>query len=174
MSFLLQILYYTAVTVVHGWLLQRDSLEEGEVLDDDSQDSVSGLEIKRQKLLTELDDAGTEDTSTSNDDAKDSSQENSQDESQQGKPSEETGTSDSKPKRHHRSHSKGFQLGVFIPESCTPFTTLPDTQKWTVDVSDHINFDNLPDALGTWNKMKGLMTQVKKRMSELHQDDDDE
>lgn len=159
---------------MHCWLLQRDSLEEGEVIDEDSRDSVSGLEIKRQKLLTELNDAATVDNSTSNDDAKDSSQENSQDESQREKSSEEIGTSDSKPKRHHRSHSKGFQFGVSIPESCTPFTALPDAKMWTVDVSDHINFDNLPDALGTWNKMKGLMTQVKKRMSELHQDDEDE
>ncbi|KAK3876148.1 hypothetical protein Pcinc_019030 [Petrolisthes cinctipes] len=147
------------------------NFEEGEVSDDDSQDSVNGLEVKRQKLLTELQDTA-EDTSTSHD-TKDTSQENSQDDSQTGKPPEEDTTSESKPKRHHRSHSKGFQFGVTIPESCTPFKSLPDVDMWTVDVSDHINFDNLPDALGTWDKMKGLMGQVKKRMTELHKYDDE-
>ncbi|KAK4329175.1 hypothetical protein Pmani_000466 [Petrolisthes manimaculis] len=147
------------------------NFEEVEVSDADSQDSVSGLEVKRQKLLSELQDT-SEGTSTSHD-TKDKSQKNSQDDSQTEKPSKENTTSDSKPKRHHRSHSKGFQFGVTIPESCTPFKTLPDVDMWTVDVSDHINFDNLPDALGTWDKMKGLMGQVKKRMTELHKDDDE-
>ncbi|XP_068240829.1 zinc finger CCHC domain-containing protein 8-like [Palaemon carinicauda] len=78
-----------------------------------------------------------------------------------------------KPKvKHHRSQSKGFQLGAAIPPSITPYSILPDAEKWTVDVSDHINFENLPDALGTWVKMKGLVGKVRSRMCELHADDE--
>lgn len=85
------------------------------------------------------------------------------------------GTSDetAKTKRHHRSHSKGFKLGTMIPASCTPYNCLPSAEKWTVDVSDHIVFDNLPDALGTWDKMKGIMGKVKRKMNILHADEGD-
>lgn len=77
----------------------------------------------------------------------------------------------STPKRHQRSLSKGFELGMFLPQSITPFSKLPDPNKWAVDVSDHILFDNLPEALGTWNKMKGIVKKVQNFMK-LHTEDD--
>lgn len=60
-----------------------------------------------------------------------------------------------------------------IPESCTPYKCLPSAEKWTVDVSDHIVFDNLPDALGTWDKLKVIMGKVKRKMNILHADEGD-
>ena len=60
-----------------------------------------------------------------------------------------------------------------IPDSCTSYKSLPSPEKWTVDVSDHIVFDNLPDALGTWEKMKGVMGAVRNKMTKLHADEDD-
>ncbi|CAL4078949.1 unnamed protein product [Meganyctiphanes norvegica] len=75
-------------------------------------------------------------------------------------------------KNHHRSKSKGFELGATIPGSVTPYAVLPPSDKWTVDVTDHILFENLPDALGTWTKMRGLMSRVKNKMENLHENDE--
>lgn len=81
-------------------------------------------------------------------------------------------TGESAVKRQHKSSSKGFMLGVTIPESITPFKSLPNHDKWSVDVSDHMLFENLPDALGTWDKMRSLMTSVRDKMHEIHTEDD--
>lgn len=171
-------------------------MEEGEI-SDDSQDSVGGLIVKKQKILEELDEKNAQkdnkeekgseeevktDINSSNDKV---NQEDSED-SQLSQPSaadlaqsenscsgDGTGDEAQKTKRHHRSHSKGFKLGTMIPKSCTPYKCLPSSEKWTVDVSDHIVFDNLPDALGTWEKMKGIMGKVKSKMSVLHADEGD-
>ncbi|KAL7641863.1 UNVERIFIED_CONTAM: hypothetical protein RMT77_007737 [Armadillidium vulgare] len=71
-------------------------------------------------------------------------------------------------KRQHKSSSKGFTLGVCIPESVTPFQKLPESTKWSVDVSDHILFDNLPDSTGTWQKMKDIVKGVQNEMQKLN------
>ena len=76
-----------------------------------------------------------------------------------------------KNKTHRRAKSKGFVLGAVIPDSITHFTALPDADKWTVDVTDHILFENLPDALGTWDNMRGIMKKVRSKISRLHAED---
>ncbi|KAF2365865.1 PSP proline-rich [Trinorchestia longiramus] len=73
---------------------------------------------------------------------------------------------------HVRAASKGFVLGAVLPNSISPFSSLPHPDKWTVDVTDHILFENLPDALGTWKNMKDLMKKVKTKVTELHADED--
>lgn len=75
-------------------------------------------------------------------------------------------------KKHRRAGSKGFVLGAVIPQSITTYTKLPDFDKWAVDVTDHILFENLPDALGTWNNMRGLMNKVRSKMADVHAEDD--
>lgn len=159
-------------------------VEDGELVEDDSESSIGYLEAKRHALLKQLETSGTqsndatvESVEEEKDNATTTDNENDTESSTQVDDSENSRSSGPEIKKtqkvkHHRSHSKGFKLGVAIPPSITPFTTLPDPEKWTVDVSDHINFENLPDALGTWIKMKGLVRQVKKRMLELHADDD--
>jgi len=62
-------------------------------------------------------------------------------------------------------------LGAVIPESITEFVELPNADKWTADVTDHIVFENLADSVGTWDKIKGLMKRVKTTMETLHPDD---
>lgn len=170
-------------------------MEEGEI-SDDSQESVGGLILKKQKILEEL-----EKKDTANDNKEGQCLENegkAEINSSDGKVNQEDsedsqlslasgaditqsensfsgdGTNDETPntKRHHRSHSKGYKLGTMIPASCTPYKSLPSAEKWTVDVSDHIVFDNLPDALGTWDKMKGVMGKVKSKMKLLHADEE--
>jgi len=175
-------------------------LEEGEC-SDDSGAEMDDLEEKRQKLLEQLEDGSSssnlldtnsnsnlnENTNSSEEPTEGSEvvqvKTNEDKEENDCNLTEEESTEDSqdednslkitrKVKNHHRSKSKGFELGATIPESVTPYSVLPHSDKWTVDVHDHILFDNLPDALGTWSKMKGLMTRVKTKMDKLHEDDE--
>ncbi|XP_071529999.1 zinc finger CCHC domain-containing protein 8 homolog isoform X2 [Panulirus ornatus] len=169
-------------------------VEEGEICED-SQTSLSDLEAKRLKILKELEDSTSqtacaeEDKSQKDKDSRvvitgndEQCGENSEDSRMSGNSAADLSQSENssnefnenvkKHKRHHRSHSKGFKFGAVIPESSTPFKVLPTAEKWAVDVSDHINFENLPNALGTWDKMKGVMGKVKKQMHELHNDDE--
>ncbi|XP_037786596.1 zinc finger CCHC domain-containing protein 8 homolog isoform X11 [Penaeus monodon] len=180
---------------------EEKDMEEGEI-SEDSQASLGDLEEKRLKILRELEDAASQgaadEQKTKKEDrptpAKDSSSKTDV-RSEVAETSEESRTSNKmssdpsesensmssdtlesaskKMKQYHRSHSKGFKLGAAIPDSCTPFKTLPNADSWKVDVSDHINFDNLPDALGTWEKMKGLMSTVRKRVRELQAEEDE-
>lgn len=76
----------------------------------------------------------------------------------------------SKRKKSARS-SIGFVLGAVIPESITEFKTLPHFDKWTVDVTDHILFENLPDALGTWDNLRTVVKKVRCKMDDLHAED---
>lgn len=180
---------------------EEKDMEEGEI-SEDSQASLGDLEEKRLKILRELEDAAsqgatdeqkskkeenptpTKDRSSKTDvksEAAETSEESRTSNRMSSDPSESENSLSSdtlesaskKMKQHHRSHSKGFKLGAAIPESCTPFTALPSADLWKVDVSDHINFDNLPDALGTWDKMKGLMNNIRKRVRELQAEEDE-
>ncbi|XP_068240828.1 uncharacterized protein [Palaemon carinicauda] len=161
-------------------------VEEGEITEEDSQSSMSYLEAKRKSLLEELGDSKTpladssikspsveKDIVSSSDTENDTESSAQLNEDSENSRSSSTINNHKKPKvKHHRSQSKGFQLGAAIPPSITPYNILPDAEKWTVDVSDHINFENLPDALGTWVKMKGLVGKVRSRMCEIHADDE--
>ncbi|XP_047498063.1 zinc finger CCHC domain-containing protein 8 homolog isoform X4 [Penaeus chinensis] len=180
---------------------EEKDMEEGEI-SEDSQASLGDLEEKRLKILRELEDAASQggtdeqkmkkevrpapakDRSSKTDvrnEVAETSEESRTSNKMSSDPSESENSVSSdtlesaskKMKQYHRSHSKGFKLGAAIPDSCTPFKTLPGAELWKVDVSDHINFDNLPDALGTWEKMKGLMTTVRKRVRELQADEDE-
>ncbi|XP_018013660.1 zinc finger CCHC domain-containing protein 8 homolog [Hyalella azteca] len=75
-------------------------------------------------------------------------------------------------RRHVKAASKGFVMGAVLPKSITPFTSLPHPDKWTVDVTDHILFENLPDSTGAWQNMKSLMQKVKSKVSEIHAEND--
>ncbi|XP_045127669.1 zinc finger CCHC domain-containing protein 8 homolog isoform X1 [Portunus trituberculatus] len=161
-------------------------IEDGEITED-SQESMESLTVKKQKILKELEKESTQSDAKGDTDNNDGDRETQ--DSEDSQPSLTSGTDPSqsenscsgdskkakktKTKRHHRSHSMGFKLGTMIPDSSTPYKTLPSPDKWTVDVSDHIVFDNLPDALGTWDKMKGVMGAVRKKMTVLHADEDD-
>lgn len=149
---------------------------------------MESLTVKKQKILKELEKESTQSDTKGDIDNNEGNRE-SQEDSEDSQLSLTSGTDPSqsenscsgdstrqkktKTKRHHRSHSKGFKLGTMIPESSTPYKRLPSPDKWTVDVSDHIVFDNLPDALGTWDKMKGVMGSVRKKMTVLHAEEDD-
>jgi len=60
--------------------------------------------------------------------------------------------------------SVGFSLGTPIeaddPDADTPYTTvksLPDRSQFAVGVSDHILFENLPNATGTYQRLRKVI-----------------
>ena len=68
----------------------------------------------------------------------------------------------------HKSLSSS--LGVHIPQTISNTRKLPSADLWTVDVYDHILFENLPDSTGTWDQMKDIMSKVKSKMKKIHSD----
>ena len=52
-------------------------------------------------------------------------------------------------------------------ELYSPFQNIPDNSKFGVDMTEHIAFDNLPNATGKWDEMrKGVIKKVREKMKE--------
>lgn len=60
-----------------------------------------------------------------------------------------------------RFHSLGSVLGTPVPATISRVESLPDAKKWSEGVADHIPFENLPGATGTFEKMRGLLAKIK-------------
>lgn len=56
--------------------------------------------------------------------------------------------------------------GTPIVEMFSPFEVMPDTNKWGVNMSEHVAFENLPNYTGTWDKMTGLIKRIRERKDE--------
>ena len=55
----------------------------------------------------------------------------------------------------------------------SPFTHLPSSEKFAKNICDVINFENLPDSTGKYEKMSGLIKKVRTFVTKLHSEDDD-
>lgn len=64
--------------------------------------------------------------------------------------------------------SKEMVEGTPLLKSASSFDKLPDGDKWAVGVSDVINFENLPDSVGKYEKMKVLIKKVQKVVKQIH------
>lgn len=53
----------------------------------------------------------------------------------------------------------------------SPFDKLPSGDNFKVGVSDVINFENLPDSTGTYEKMKGVIKKVRTAVTKLNNED---
>ncbi|XP_055837496.1 zinc finger CCHC domain-containing protein 8 homolog [Episyrphus balteatus] len=53
----------------------------------------------------------------------------------------------------------------------SPFDKLPCGDNFKVGVSDVINFENLPDSTGTYEKMKGVIKKVRTIVTKLNSED---
>lgn len=56
--------------------------------------------------------------------------------------------------------------GTPIVEMYSPFEAIPETDKWGVNMSEHVAFENLPNYTGTWDKMTGLIKKIRNRKEE--------
>ncbi|KYN43465.1 Zinc finger CCHC domain-containing protein 8 like protein [Trachymyrmex septentrionalis] len=60
-------------------------------------------------------------------------------------------------------------LGTPILPSTSPYNKLPSSEKFSKDISDVINFENLPDSTGKFEQMSGVLQKVRSTMARLHQ-----
>ncbi|KAG5322171.1 ZCHC8 protein, partial [Acromyrmex heyeri] len=64
---------------------------------------------------------------------------------------------------------KSVHLGTPILSSTSPYNKLPSSEKFSKDISDVINFENLPDSMGKFEQMSGVLQKVRSTMARLHQ-----
>lgn len=65
---------------------------------------------------------------------------------------------------------KAVHIGTPILQSCSPFNKLPTSEKFSKDICDVINFENLPDATGKYERMTELLTKVRRKLSDLQKE----
>lgn len=66
---------------------------------------------------------------------------------------------------------KSVHLGTPILPSTSPYSKLPSSEKFSKDICDVINFENLPDSTGKYEQMSGVLQKVRSTMKILHQQD---
>lgn len=65
---------------------------------------------------------------------------------------------------------KSIHLGTPILPSTSPYNKLPSSEKFSRDICDVINFENLPDSTGKYEQMSGVLQKVRNIMARLHQE----
>lgn len=64
--------------------------------------------------------------------------------------------------------------GTPLIQQVSPFASLPSSEKWSIGVSDVIDFENLPDAVGTYSKMSEILRKVRVHVKKISDDSDPE
>jgi len=64
---------------------------------------------------------------------------------------------------------KSIHLGTPILPSTSPYSKLPSSEKFSKDICNVINFENLPDSTGKYEQMSGVLQKVRSTMARLHQ-----
>lgn len=70
--------------------------------------------------------------------------------------------------------TKSIHGGTPLLKSASPFSKLPEGTSWSVGVSDIIDFENLPDSTGTYEKLSGLIRKVRSVVKNIHDANDAE
>ena len=64
--------------------------------------------------------------------------------------------------------------GTPLLKQVSPFDRTPDSDKWAVGVTDVIDFENLPNSIGKYKKMRGLISKVRTVVQRINDDNDNE
>ncbi|XP_072744365.1 zinc finger CCHC domain-containing protein 8 homolog isoform X2 [Anoplolepis gracilipes] len=64
---------------------------------------------------------------------------------------------------------KSVHLGTPVLPSTSPYNKLPSSEKFSKNICDVINFENLPDSTGKYEQMSGVIQKVRRTMAKLHQ-----
>lgn len=70
-----------------------------------------------------------------------------------------------------RNSSMFTVLGTPVLKQVSPFSNLPTNDQFSKGVSEVINFENLPDSTGKYEKMKVLIGKVRKTITKLNNED---
>ncbi|XP_017886151.2 zinc finger CCHC domain-containing protein 8 homolog isoform X1 [Ceratina calcarata] len=65
---------------------------------------------------------------------------------------------------------KSVDLGTPVLQSTSPYNKLPSSEKFSKDICDIINFENLPDSTGKYEQMTGVLQKVRNTMAKLQQE----
>lgn len=65
---------------------------------------------------------------------------------------------------------KSVVLGTPILESTSPYSKLPSVDKFSKDVCDLMNFENLPDSTGKYEQMTGILQKVRSTLADIQHD----
>ncbi|KAG8331505.1 Zinc finger CCHC domain-containing protein 8 [Homalodisca vitripennis] len=65
---------------------------------------------------------------------------------------------------------KSVDFGTPILKSVSPYARLPSADKFSVNICDVINYENLPDSTGKYEKMSGLIRKVRTKLSKINSD----
>lgn len=64
---------------------------------------------------------------------------------------------------------KSVDLGTPILKSVSPYSNLPSSSRFSQNISDVINFENLPDSVGKYEQMSGILRKVRTTLSRTQQ-----
>lgn len=70
--------------------------------------------------------------------------------------------------------SKSALSGTPLIKHVSPFSRLPCGEKWSVGVTDVIDFENLPDTTGTYQKLSDVLRRVRTFVKESNEENDNE
>lgn len=155
-----------------------DSTIEGPV--DVSSDTLTDLEAQKLKLLQALANANENSNSNSNDsvsgtataEAKPADDECALDVTAANE-NDERSVVDS-PSTPLLRRAREVVDGTPLLKAVSPFASIPTGDKWSVGVSDVIDFENLPDATGTYKRLRGLISTVRTVVKQINDQNDAE
>lgn len=137
--------------------------------------SLTDLEYKKSKLLAELKQSQstgeTSNASLSKSDSLEMEGDNRRESiTEESEPSnspkaEESNVDSDTPKTPvnglARKSTISVHVGTPILHSVSPFKRLPSAEKFSKDICDVINFENLPDSTGKYDQMTELLQKVR-------------
>lgn len=65
---------------------------------------------------------------------------------------------------------KSVDLGTPILQSSSPYNKLPSSEKFSKNICDVINFENLPDSTGKYEQITEVLQKVRTTLAKLHED----
>lgn len=63
---------------------------------------------------------------------------------------------------------KSVDLGTPILQSTSPYNKLPLSEKFSKNICDVINFENLPDSTGKYKQMTVVLQKVRNTIAKIH------
>ncbi|XP_076755383.1 zinc finger CCHC domain-containing protein 8 homolog [Xylocopa sonorina] len=131
--------------------------------------SLIELENIKKQLLVEL----QESNSNSNSSSKISSS-NSALKSNMPPPNNESTPESNRIRQNGANTSQGsvksIDLGTPVLQSTSPYNKLPPSEKFSKNICNLINFENLPDSTGRYEQMTGVLQKVRDTMAKLQQE----
>lgn len=63
--------------------------------------------------------------------------------------------------------------GTPVIKGVSPFCDLPNSDKWREGVTDVMDFENLPESIGKYEKMRTLLGKVRAKVQKIQYEDED-